>query len=102
MNLKEETVEFLIDCGKTLKDVAFVTDGTYQTDIFQFLEDADFDYDNEDYSHSINNKLTIIGEGWWMVRIIIFGDECWSYRTMPEFDQPLKNGILEIKRGINL
>lgn len=87
VNLWYETIQFLIDNGKTTSSIIFVTDGyncrlTTSKDLQQLL---DFNYDNGYGLAEVNPELKLVGKDFWLERSVYDGAEKWEFKTMPKY-----------------
>lgn len=87
VNLWCETVQFLIDNGKTTSDIVFITDGcncrlTDPKDLQQLLN---LNYDNGYGLAEVNPELKLVGKDFWLERSVYDGAEKWEFKTMPKY-----------------
>jgi len=87
VNLWCETVQFLIDNGKTTSDIVFVTDGcncrlTNPKDLQQLLN---LNYDNGYGLAEVNPELKLVGKDFWLERSVYDGAEKWEFKEMPRY-----------------
>jgi hypothetical protein len=71
--------------------VLFVTDEKGYISFEEFLEESDFEYNNNHYLHKINLKLKIVGKDFWLERSEYDGLEWWEFKTLPI--KPEKHGV---------
>jgi hypothetical protein len=97
-NLLKETLEMLAENGKSPADVRWVghRDFGYLTQIRptpekmpygsweEFVEFADFDYDNGYGGAQVSTRLVIVGDDWWLERGEYDGSEWWEFKTLPK------------------
>lgn len=88
VNFLDET-ESNLEAGEwTWNDVRFVyANGHYFTDMNIVREMMDFEYDPESNRAEIDQTLMIVGDGWYLERIVYSGEEWWepgSFPVMPE------------------
>ena len=82
-NLKEETLQALKDCGKTIEDVLWIGDGKVRFPINAFLKAADRLYDNGYGGQEVDANLVIVGDNWWLERAEYDGSEWWDFKRPP-------------------
>lgn len=82
-NLKEETLQALKDCGKTIEDVLWVSNGKVRFPIDAFLKVADRLYDDGYGGTEVIRDLVIVGNNWWLERAEYDGSEWWEFKTLP-------------------
>lgn len=95
VNLWYETVQFLIDNGKTTSSIIFITDGynyrlTTSKDLQQLL---DFNCDNGYGLTEVNPELKLVGKDFWLERSIYDGSEKWEFKTMPKYTKTNSKSI---------
>ena len=85
MNLLNETRDILISNNKTFDDVLFVGDRATHTKmtVKEFLEHANFEYDDGYGNEEINTDLILVGKDFWLERGTYDGSEWWEYKSMP-------------------
>ena len=85
MNLLNETRGILVSNNKTFDDVIFVGDEATHTKmtVKEFLEHANFEYDDGYGSEEINTDLILVGKDFWLERHEYDGSEWWEYKSMP-------------------
>ena len=85
MNLLNETRDILVSNNKTFDDVLFVGDrGTHtKMTVKEFLEHANFEYDDGYGLEEINTDLILVGKDFWLERHEYDGSEWWEYKSMP-------------------
>lgn len=83
-NLWEETIKVLNENGKTFDDVIsiFGNDFTISKENFEAVAKETY-YDSGYGWQLIAMDLTILGEGWWLVRGEYDGKEWWEFKTYP-------------------
>jgi hypothetical protein len=85
MNLLDETIDVLLDNGKTVYDVEFVRTNTRCGTWDEFAEIAkDIEYDNGYGNHQIELSLQVCGKGWWLERHEYDGSERWIFQKPPK------------------
>lgn len=82
-NLRKETIECLLENGKTLYDVVWVGTLEVEIPIEEFLRLVDKYYDNGFGSQKVATDLLVCGDGWYMERHEYDGSEWWEFKTMP-------------------
>lgn len=84
-NLLKETKEILEQHSKTFDDIIFVGDKSDHSKITvkEFLEHANFEYDDGFGSEEINTDLILVGKDFWLERHEYDGSEWWEYKSMP-------------------
>ena len=82
-NLKKETLDFLLEHGKTERDILFVSDGEQYINADDFLKLADFNYNNGFGGNEISLALKVVGWDWWIERHEYDGSEWWEFKTIP-------------------
>lgn len=99
MNLLKETIEILKENKKEPEDVVAIIDGEFRTSWENFVEIADFEYDDGFGGSEICEILKIVGKDFWLERHEYDGSEWWEYKTMPNIELPertfRKNDLLE-------
>lgn len=78
-NLKEETINYLADCGKTKGDILWIGCEDFQIPMEEFWEMADIEYDNGFGAAHVPSDLIIVGSNWWLNRWEYDGSEGWEY-----------------------
>lgn len=82
-NLKEETLQALKDCGKTIEDVLWIGNGEVRLPIDAFLKAANRLYDDGYGGVEVIQSLVIVGDNWWLERGEYDGSEWWEFKTLP-------------------
>ena len=84
-NLLEETKEILEQHSKTFDDILFVGDDFTHTKMTakEFLEHANFEYNDGYGIEEINTDLILVGKDFWLERHEYDGSEWWEYKSMP-------------------
>ena len=84
-NLLKETKEILEQNNKTFDDVLFVGDEekNKKMTVKEFLEHANFEYDDGYGLEEINTNLILVGKDFWLERGTYDGSEWWEYKSMP-------------------
>jgi len=77
VNLLEETLEKLKECGFRESDVSWVgsKDGEYAISWEEFKKIADIEYDNGYGTPEIAIDLVVVGKDWWLERHEYDGSE---------------------------
>jgi len=83
MNLLQETLDDLKELGLCPENVDFVTDGKVSMSWKDFVEVANFDYDEGFGGNEIYLGLKIVGDNWWLERREYDGSEWWEYKKKP-------------------
>lgn len=85
MNLLNETRDILVSNNKTFDDVLFVGDRATHTKmtVKEFLEHANFEYNDGYGLEEINTNLILVGKDFWLERGTYDGSEWWEYKSMP-------------------
>ena len=92
INLLDETVQDLIQNGKTEADVIWCGSnkfGYFSWDVFKKL--ANKEYDDGYGSPKVCEDLLVVGNDWWLERYEYDGAEKWVYKSMPK--KPEKENI---------
>ena len=84
-NLLKETKEILERHSKTFDDILFVGDkfDHARMTVKEFLEHANFEYDDGYGNEEINTDLILVGKDFWLERGTYDGSEWWEYKSMP-------------------
>ena len=84
-NLLKETKEILERHSKTFDDILFVGDEATHSKmtVKEFLEHANFEYDDGYGLEEINTNLILVGKDFWLERGTYDGSEWWEYKSMP-------------------
>ena len=84
-NLLKETKEILEQHDKTFDDIIFVGDKSDHSKmtVKEFLEHANFEYDDGYGLEEINTDLILVGKDFWLERHEYDGSEWWEYKSMP-------------------
>ena len=87
-NLLKETKEILERHGKTFDDILFVGDKSDHSKmtVKEFLEHANFEYDDGYGLEEINTELILVGKDFWLERHEYDGSEWWEYKSMPNIN----------------
>lgn len=84
INFKEETINAIINNGKSIEDVMFVRTDRAQCTFNEFLILIDnYEYNNGFGREYINLSLVIVGRDWWLERHEYDGSEWWEFKQMP-------------------
>ena len=83
MNLLSETLNILLENGKTPEDVLWVGDETRYMSWEDFKKAAYTSYDNGYGSEEVFESLKIVGKDFWLERNSYDGSEWWEYKTYP-------------------
>lgn len=86
-NLLEETLHMLKANGKTVTDIQFCTIQDKWFPWNQFIELANFEYDEGYGGHEIDESLMVVGDNWWLERHEYDGSEWWEYKERPDKDK---------------
>ena len=92
INLKNETLEVLLEHGKTDSDVVWVGTEGAKIPLCDFWKAADSSYDNGYGGTEVNEDLIVVGVNWWLERHEYDGAEWWEYK-----EQPPQPHIIETK-----
>lgn len=84
MNLLEETIDILKEHGLGIEDIRYIQGYKFGISIENFIEVADFEYDNDFGSTEVAEDLVIVGDYWWLERHEYEGSEWWEFKTMPK------------------
>lgn len=98
MNLKKETLAFLKENGKTVKDIRWIgsKDIAIPQDLFWKLADSEY---NEGFGGAeVADDLVIVGDNWWLERGEYDGAEWWEFKTLPTKPSVEKEVITVIKK----
>lgn len=81
-NFLQETLEFLLDNGKTTADVQWVGNWAFNTygDWDDFVKLADFNYVKD---LEIQLFLIVAGKDWWLERRDCGCSERWEFKSLP-------------------
>jgi hypothetical protein len=97
-DLFTETLEALALNGKRPSDVVRVGRGdgalSMRWEDFAVLA-REIEYDAGHGADMIDDRLMVIGRGWWLERAEYDGSEWWSYRKMPVVQAPVRPFRLE-------
>lgn len=94
-NLKEETLKTLKDCGKTIEDVLWVSNGKIRLPIDAFLSVADRLYDSGFGNTEVFEDLVIVGDNWWLERAEYDGSEWWEFKALPHQPVRIKKDVCD-------
>jgi hypothetical protein len=83
INLLKETLDELLENGKSPEDVRWVGGSGYATDWAGFAALADFKYCNGFGTAYIASDLCVVGDNWWLERSEYDGSEGWDFKTLP-------------------
>ena len=83
INLIDETIDTLTKNGKTPADVLWVGTRRKRSGWNNFAVNADYTYDAGYGEVDVNEKLIIVGDGWWLERKIFAGFEEWVFKPLP-------------------
>ena len=83
MNLLSETLNILLENGKTPEDVLWVGDETRYMSWEDFKKAAYTSYDNGYGSEEVFESLKIVGKDFWLERNSYDGSEWWEFKTIP-------------------
>lgn len=90
-NLYEETAEFLLENGKSMSDIVFVSGNGHEIPLDNFIETAkSYDYDDGFGSEEVPLDLLVVGKDWWIERHEYDGSEWWEYKTLPQRPKTVK------------
>ncbi len=107
-NLKQETLNMLEANLIVPERVRWVgsRDGQFAISWEQFLEIADFNYDDGYGAQEIATDLVVVGDGWWLERHEYDGSEWWEFKSLPirkekarEFDNVTPSYGRELERA---
>lgn len=115
VNLLEETIEFLEECGKSEDDITYVLgkrkdDKDYWTEL-KFMTSWELfksiakntEYDNGFGGNYIAMGLKIVGKTFWLERNEYDGSEWWEYKEFPNLeDYEYTQDETEIKNIIGI
>lgn len=82
-NLKDETLQILVEHGKTIDDVRWAGSKEYTIPLDNFWEKADTEYDNGYGAPEIFGDLLVVGDDFWLERNEYDGSEWWEYKAFP-------------------
>ena len=85
INLLKETLEVLLENGKSEQDVRWVgvpEVGSMSWEEFKQL--ADKHYDDGYGAENVNSKLVVVGDDWWLERHSYDGAEWWEFKILPK------------------
>ena len=84
-NLYEETAEFLLEHGKSMSDIVFVSGNGHEIPLDNFTKVAkSYDYDSGFGGAEVPEDLLVVGNDWWIERHEYDGSEWWEYKTLPK------------------
>lgn len=84
-NLYEETAEILLENGKSMSDIVFVSGSGHEIPLDNFIKAAkSYDYDSGFGSEEVPLDLMVVGKDWWIERHEYDGSEWWEYKTLPQ------------------
>ncbi|MCR5838295.1 MAG: hypothetical protein K6G94_01515 [Kiritimatiellae bacterium] len=90
-NLYEETAVFLLECGKSMNDIVFVSGNGHEIPLDNFIQVAkSYDYDNGFGGAEVPEDLLVVGSDWWIERHEYDGSEWWEYKTLPKRSKTVK------------
>lgn len=92
-NLYDETVKFLLEHGKLMSDVVFVSGNGHEIPLDNFIETTkayDYDYDIRFGNEEVPIDLLVVGKDWWIERHGHDGSEWWEYKTIPKKPKTIK------------
>ena len=94
-NLLKETKEILEQHDKTFDDIIFVGDKSDHSKmtVKEFLEHANFEYDDGYGSEVINTDLILVGKDFWLERHEYDGSEWWEYKSMPNVNDFIDGAV---------
>src|SRR5437868_4190620 len=87
INLLDETLAFLVENGKSGKDVIWVgnEDGTLAISWLEFTTCANQIYNNSSHvGVLVAMDLVVVGKDWWLERHDYEGAEWWEFKTLPQ------------------
>jgi hypothetical protein len=83
-NLLKETLEVLLNHGKSTIDVLWVGNSVVSGSWPEFAAlAANVDYDSGFGEAEIPSDLVVVGSDWWLERGEYDGSEWWEYKTLP-------------------
>jgi hypothetical protein len=102
MNLLKETIEVLLEHGKTEKDVMWCGSPEFGWFTWEdFKEIADVEYDNGYGSQKVATDLLIVGEDFWLERHEYDGSEWWEFKQQPQKPKNYKKPVaLTVEQSI--
>ena len=84
-NLYKETAAVLLEYGKSINDIVFVSGNGHEIPLDNFIELAkSYDYDSGYGSEEVPIDLLVVGKDWWIERHEYDGSEWWEYKTLPQ------------------
>lgn len=90
-NLLRETEEVLLEHGKLMSDIVFVSGNGHEIPLDNFIEAAkSYDYDSGFGGEEVPLDLLIVGKDWWIERHEYDGSEWWEYKTLPQRPKTVK------------
>lgn len=90
-NLYKETAEFLLENGKSMSDIVFVSGNGHEIPLDNFIKAAkSYDYDDGFGSEEVPIDLLVVGKDWWIERHEYDGSEWWEYKTLPQRPKTIK------------
>ena len=100
-NLLKETKEILERHSKTFDDILFVGDKSDHSKITvkEFLEHANFEYDDGYGLEEINTDLILVGKDFWLERHEYDGSEWWEYKSMPNVNDFVDGAVYIFERA---
>jgi len=82
-NLLKETIDTLVQHGKTGSDVYWVGNAEYMIGWDDFVKVANVDYNDGYGSQEVAADLVVVGDNWWLERCEYDGSEWWGFKTIP-------------------
>jgi len=83
MNLLQETLKVLRECGKTEKDIEWAGRDNFYISFEVFKELANVKYNSGFGGTEVALDLVIVGKDWWLERTDYDGSEWWEFKTLP-------------------
>lgn len=83
MNFKQETLEALDDVYVHPEEVLWCMIGHRECSWKDFIEAADFEYDDENGQADIDPSIKIVGADWYMYRVLSEPYEMWQISRPP-------------------
>ena len=92
INLWDETIEELLDSGKTFEDVEYIQGSDFKItkENFERIAKKTF-YDSGYGAAKVATDLVIVGKDWWLERREYDGLEWWGFQEKPKQINEVRN-----------
>lgn len=81
MNLKDETLKFLKEHGRTIDEIVWIGNSNGYIEVDEFLKLADFNYDDGYGRNEVRLDICIYGENFIMYRNVYDSSEWWEIKN---------------------